>query len=517
MPGSDPVGSARSVRTALVAPRYRHPLHCIGVSPLGLLAVVTASPRLEKEIAMKKLLPGLWSVCCLIFGASAALAAPPPPTIADVVYDTVAEGGTSTDLKLDVYLPPVTFTGPRPTVLFVHGGCFTSGTKRDEGIGWPASELAKDGFVVLSVDYRLAQQAPYPAAMNDVRQALRWARQNAAAYRIDPQRIASYGQSAGSTLAAMLGVQPAYARGKEGVEDAYSQRVNLVVDFYGRTDFTHDQYAGDPTRQDCAELYLGMKREANPELFKKASVLPYVDGRSAPFLIFQGLADTQVLPLHAQRLHQKLLLAGVPSTLVLQEEGTHGLGNVYAPPMVQRPGDPNFNQRFAHVLIKKALKLPHTLVENSWALRIDAGNTLPNTQPPGFLLDSFAVDGMTHDYTRNGNPVADPVSNTVRFSSSAFAYHLTNNQPGFKRIRLGFIEPYRNGAGWRQSDVSFNGFNVFVNHDTFAFAPDGARPVLQEFYVFTTTPTTVLQFVRKATGNVAVGSVEMFTIDDYHR
>jgi acetyl esterase/lipase len=464
---------------------------------------------------MKKLLSGALAACLLAAVATVSHATP-QPSLSNVVYDTVVENGVKTDLKLDIYLPPAHYVGTRPMVLFVHGGCFNSGSKSEEGIRAPAGELAEDGFVVLSVDYRLAQQAPYPAAMNDVRQALRWARQNAPAYRIDPSRIIAYGQSAGSTLAAMLGVQPAYARGKDGVEDAYSQRVNMVVDFYGRTDFTHDQNAGDPSKLDCAETYLGMKRELNPDLFQKASVLPYVDRRSAPFLIFHGLRDVNVLPLHAQRLHQKLLMAGVSSTLVLQEDGVHNMPNVYAPSMARRADDPNVQQRFAHVLIKKAFRFGHTWLENSWALRIDAGATQPNTQPAGFILDSFAVGGQPFDYSRsNSAKVADPLLNTVRFSETSFAYHLANNQPGFKRIRMGFSEPYRNGVGWRKTDVSLNGVKFLVDFDTFALCPDEARPVMQEVYFYTTSPTTELQFTRKAKGNAAVASVEMFTIDDY--
>jgi acetyl esterase/lipase len=459
----------------------------------------------------------LFCLCVALLVSTLARAALPAPTHANVVYDTVVDGASTTQLMLDVYMPPSTFVGPRPLVLFIHGGCFTSGDKRDAGIVWPAVALANDGYVAMSVDYRLAGQAHYPAAMVDVRQALRWARRNAQAYNIDTNRIVAYGQSAGSTLAAMLGVQPAYARGKDGVEDAYSKRANLVVDFYGRTDFTHDQYPNNLSSWDCAEKYLGMSRASNPELFKKASVLPYVDGNSSPFLIFQGLADTQVLPLHAQRLHQKLLLAGVSSTLVLQEDGVHGLPNVYAPPMVPHAGDPNFNQQFAHVLLNKALKLPYAIVESPSALRIDAGNTTPNTQPAGFILDSFAVGGAPYNYTQAGTPVSDALSNTVRYSPTSFSYVLANSKPGFKRIKLDFVEPYRHGVGWRLTDVSYNGFNFFVNHDIFAFDRDNNKLVSQELYVFTTHPTTELEFVRKASGNAAVAGVEMFTIDDYHK
>ncbi|PTS76289.1 hypothetical protein DBR17_14915, partial [Sphingomonas sp. HMWF008] len=115
-------------------------------------------------------------------------------------------------LKLDLFLPPASFAaaGPRPLIIYVHGGGWMAGGPRRSAayVDWPKvlAALAAKGYVVASVSYRFSREAPFPAAIQDVKASIRWLRARAKTYNIDPKRAAIWGQSAGGHLAALAGV-----------------------------------------------------------------------------------------------------------------------------------------------------------------------------------------------------------------------------------------------------------------------------------------------------------------------
>lgn len=231
----------------------------------------------------------------------------------NVTYDVV--DGVS--LKLDIYHPSVSSSALRPALIYTHGGCYSVGNKTD--IHEDVKKLADAGFTVFSVGYRLSGIAKYPAGLTDVQQALRFIRKNAIYYQVDPLKIASHGESAGGYLAAALGLRPALDR--SGKEDEFSDRVQFVVDWFGRTDFTKTQTTGE----DCAVSWLGIPRnEQTMSKFKEASLLPYVDANSSSFLILHGTSDTQVLPLHSKLLSEDLKKAERPVEMVWIEGAGHG-------------------------------------------------------------------------------------------------------------------------------------------------------------------------------------------------
>lgn len=212
----------------------------------------------------------------------------------DIVYDTV----NGSPLKLDIYRPNLSIT-TAPVLFYIHGGCFNAGSKND--IPESTKLMADSGFVVVSIGYRLSKVAKYPAALNDVQTAVRYIRKNYLTYRINPNRMASFGLSAGGYLAAALGVRPLPDR--NGRYDQFSERVQRVADWYGRTDFTLPQDEGF----DCAVDFLGLPRNQNTmKHFQEASILPYVDAKSADFYIVHGTEDRQVFPIHSESLHQEL-------------------------------------------------------------------------------------------------------------------------------------------------------------------------------------------------------------------
>jgi acetyl esterase/lipase len=142
----------------------------------------------------------------------------------DLTYTTA---GGYRRLKLDLYLPPGPTTGARPVIVYMHGGGWSGGTPRTTGAfeNWPEvlASFAARGYVVASIHYRLSGEAPYPAAIQDAKAAVRWLRTNATTYGIDTNRFVSWGVSAGGQLAGLLAtscnvaeLEPPAAAGRGG-------------------------------------------------------------------------------------------------------------------------------------------------------------------------------------------------------------------------------------------------------------------------------------------------------------
>ena len=230
----------------------------------------------------------------------------------DVVYDRI----NGHDVALDIYRPEHP-TSSMPAMVYIHGGCFSAGSRKD--IPQDVRIMADQGFMVFSVGYRLSNVAKYPAALKDVQQAIRYLRKNHLALNVDPDRIVVHGESAGGYLAAALGLRAITDR--KGVVDEYSERVKLVSDWYGRTDFT----AAQTTGVDCAEGFLGLKRSAETMAnFKEASLPKDVNEKSADFFIVHGSNDQQVYPAHSSQLANALWRHDKKAELFFYENEGHG-------------------------------------------------------------------------------------------------------------------------------------------------------------------------------------------------
>src|SRR6187431_2278789 len=110
--------------------------------------------------------------------------------------------------RLDLYLPPE--SGSAPLIVWIHGGAFRMGSKEDR----VPFEMLEQGYAIASLNYRLSQHAHFPAQIEDCKAAVRWLRAHADSYWLDQSRFASWGESAGGHLAAMLGTA-GYARSFE--------------------------------------------------------------------------------------------------------------------------------------------------------------------------------------------------------------------------------------------------------------------------------------------------------------
>jgi acetyl esterase/lipase len=229
------------------------------------------------------------------------VAALPGPVAAhrDIVFAKI--GGR--ELKLDLFTPKNP-NRPLPIVVLIHGGCWLAGTRQDYNRF--AIELASRGYAAASIDYRLSEEAGYPAAIEDCRTAVQWLKNHAGAYSIDPGRVALLGGSAGGHLVEYVG----YAANTpaKGYPNGPGPKVKAIVAFFAWSDLTH------PSVRDFYwnEVFLGKKYEEAPALYKEASPITHVSKQSPPTLLLHGTIDTIVPPSQSVVLMEKLEANGVP-------------------------------------------------------------------------------------------------------------------------------------------------------------------------------------------------------------
>jgi pectinesterase len=202
----------------------------------------------------------------------------------DLVYLSYGER----DLHLDLFLPPEKNKGPFPGVILIHGGGWKSG---DKSMNHPiAVNLALNNYIAATVEYRLSPEANYPAAIYDLKAAVRWMKANAQSYNIDATKITVIGFSAGGTLAALLGT----TNGNkifEGEDENHLSDIQAVVDIDGILDFTHTAESGkdtDPSKPSAGKLWFGYSYNEKPEIWKEASPVNYVNVNTAPILFINS-------------------------------------------------------------------------------------------------------------------------------------------------------------------------------------------------------------------------------------
>jgi len=243
---------------------------------------------------------------------------------------------------LDLYLPPRNTNTANPFIVYMHGGGWSGGTARTTGTfeDWPSvlASLAAKGYVVASVDYRLSGEAKFPAAVQDIKAAIRWLRTNAATYRVDKNRGLVWGPSAGGHLAALVAmscgaaelepVVPQAPRGQAQTTSAAtleSDCVQAVVGWYGIYDLELDaareaNTVSANTRQGESGLgrFLGCNISNCPKsVIRAANPVSYVDPTDPPMLIIHGDADRTASPQHSKTMYDLLKSKGVRTELIL--------------------------------------------------------------------------------------------------------------------------------------------------------------------------------------------------------
>lgn len=208
---------------------------------------------------------------------------------------------------------PLGASGLRPGVVLIHGGGFYQGQK--EVYETFCQALASHGFVVATLNYRLAPMNTWPAPLVDVQLAVRWLRAHASDTHLDPQRLCSLGDSAGGNLAVFLGVLGVIHSGdKASLLTDQSPAVSCVVDAFGPVDMT--TLTTNPFWEDVFALLFGQAQQNNVSLQRDASPIFDVNQFSAPTLIIQGTADETVPPSQSKELQQALQQVGVPVSYI---------------------------------------------------------------------------------------------------------------------------------------------------------------------------------------------------------
>jgi len=235
-------------------------------------------------------------------------------------------------LLLDLHVPDG--PGPFPAAILVHGGGFDGGS-RSTNVRPLFEPLANAGFAWFSIDYRLAPEAHYAEAVADVNTAIRWVKAHAAAYRVDPRKIALIGESAGGFLVNYVGTH-------QTPETALA----AVVDFYGPTDYGRlalDRQA-HPERFNMTSIgghaahgggihYFGVESldEAGLAKLRASGPLFAVHSGMPPFLIVHGTRDDQVSFDQSTAFLDAMHRDGVPCEIIVIENGGHGMGGWRAP------------------------------------------------------------------------------------------------------------------------------------------------------------------------------------------
>lgn len=200
------------------------------------------------------------------------------------------------NLAGDLYLPK----GPdkSPVIIAAHGGGWQVGSRASYKYWGPF--LARNGYALFAIDYRLGKAGTYPGSVYDVKAAIQFVRAKAADLGVDPERIGLMGDSAGSHLAALVGLAPdQFAAEYSGdLNHAVSASVKSVVAFYGVYDmlaqWQHDQIARP--RDQITEKYLGVSPMQNRRVYFESSPVSYAttDRNRVRFLLIHGTADDVV-------------------------------------------------------------------------------------------------------------------------------------------------------------------------------------------------------------------------------
>ena len=242
----------------------------------------------------------------------------------DVEY---ANGGKA--LLLDMYLPKA--QGQLlPVIVWIHGGGWRAGSK-DLCSAMP---LSGQGYAVVSINYRLTGEAPFPAQIHDCKAAIRWVRSHAREYGFDPDRVGVWGSSAGGHLVALMGTSGGVKEleGDVGGNLEQSSRVQAVCDFCGPASFRREDFEDDQTVRvgnglEVVELLLGGPLKENGEKARLASPVEHASKDDPPFLIVHGEKDSVVPVKHGQLMAEALQKAGVEVTLRIVPGAGHGVSS----------------------------------------------------------------------------------------------------------------------------------------------------------------------------------------------
>lgn len=259
--------------------------------------------------------------------------AAPVPQGTKVIADLQYVSNGHARQKLDLYIPEQA-EAPTPVIVWIHGGGWTSGDKKENGAPGTVSHTAR-GYAVASINYRLSGDALFPAQIEDCKAAIRWLRAHAKDYNLDPRRIGVAGASAGGHLVALLGATGHLRDYDVGENLDQSSAVQAVNDLFGPTDLlqmdahalpgarlVHDAPGSPESR------LVGGPIQDPPyrDLAAKVNPIPYVTKDAPPHLIIHGDQDPLVPHHQSELLFDALKKHGVTVRFHTIKGAGHGQG-----------------------------------------------------------------------------------------------------------------------------------------------------------------------------------------------
>lgn len=213
-----------------------------------------------------------------------------PPNLKEfrsLVYATLPKTAFGKrDLHLDIFRPKDEKL--LPALILVHGGGWRSG---DKSMEVPLAQLvAKSGFVTIPIEYQLSLEAKYPAAVYNIKAAIRWVKANAKLYGIDTNKIAISGTSAGGQLAALVGTTNGVSKfeGNQG-ETTSSSKVQAIIDIDGVISFIAPGSLNLDRKADSPDVaWLGGSYLQRPDLWKEASAGYWANEKTVPMLFINS-------------------------------------------------------------------------------------------------------------------------------------------------------------------------------------------------------------------------------------
>ena len=232
---------------------------------------------------------------------------------------------------LDLYLPKDKAQGPATLIVWMHGGAWMLSNKDWNNVKY----LVKHGYALASVDYRLSDDARFPAQIQDCNTALNFLLANASTYGFSPNHFAVGGASAGGHLALLLGL----ARNEKSFGADPSVKPFAILDFFGPTDLTSllDETKGHSyqVQDDALRRLFGSPLTDHLDMLRAASPLTYVNPENPPVLILHGDRDDLVPYGQSQKLHARLDQLGVRNDLITVKGAGHD-GPMFETPDIQQ-------------------------------------------------------------------------------------------------------------------------------------------------------------------------------------
>lgn len=242
----------------------------------------------------------------------------------EVTQDVPYSNDTNVLKKMDIVKSSDKKTSPSPVIIFIHGGGWQNGDKSG-GLLW-LFPFALKGYFCTAINYRLSNEAPFPAQIEDVKCAVRFLRSKAKEYNINPDKIGVFGHSAGGHLAALLGTSGDIKDLEEtGGYNEFSSRVQAAADLSGPTDFIRLNPVMLKDKNSYVSKFLGGTLENKKALAVKANPLTHISKDDPPFLIIHGNKDNVIPENQSKALYKALKDAGLTVDLKILEGKNHNI------------------------------------------------------------------------------------------------------------------------------------------------------------------------------------------------